>query len=107
MQFNLLFKYPIHPIHTRFNFLFKYHIHMKQTKKDYEGDFPGSPVVKNLPCKAGDVGLIPSRRTKIPQAMEQLSPRVTTTETALRTTRKDPCNATKIPYAATKTQHAR
>ena len=21
-------------------------------------DFPGTPVVKNLPCKAGDVGLI-------------------------------------------------
>ena len=23
------------------------------------GDFPGGPVVKNPPCNAGDVGLIP------------------------------------------------
>ena len=69
MQFNLLFKYPIHPIHIRFNLLFKYPIHMKpKKKKDYEGNFHGSPVVKNLPCKAGDVGLTHSRRTKIPQA---------------------------------------
>jgi len=28
----------------------------KQTKKK---DFPGDPVVKNLPCNAGDLGLIP------------------------------------------------
>ena len=32
MQFNLLFKYPIHPIHIQLNLLFKYPIHMKQTK---------------------------------------------------------------------------
>ena len=29
-------------------------------------DFPGGPVVKNLPCKAGEVGSIPDRETKIP-----------------------------------------
>ena len=37
------------------------------------GDFPGSPVVMNLPCNAGDLNLIPGQRTKIPHASEQLS----------------------------------
>ena len=27
------------------------------------GDFPGGPVVTNLPCNAGDVGLIPGQGT--------------------------------------------
>ena len=44
------------------------------------GDFPGGPVVKNLPCNAVDTGLIPGRGTKIPHAMEQLSPLTATTE---------------------------
>ena len=25
----------------------------------FQKDFPGQPVVKDLPCNAGDVGLIP------------------------------------------------
>ena len=29
-------------------------------------DFPGGPVVKNLPFNAGDIGWIPGRGTKIP-----------------------------------------
>ena len=37
-------------------------------------------MVKNLPCHAGDVGLIPGQGTKIPRAAEQLSPRAATTE---------------------------
>ena len=37
-------------------------------------DFSSGPVVKNLPSNAGDVGLIPVRGTKIPQAMGKLSP---------------------------------
>ena len=36
-------------------------------------DFPGGPVVKNLPGNAGDTGLIPGQETKIPHAAEQLS----------------------------------
>ena len=44
------------------------------------GDFPGCPVVKNLPCHAGDVGLIPGWVIKIPHASEQLSPQATITE---------------------------
>ena len=43
-------------------------------------DFPGGPEVKNPPCNAGDMGLIPGRGTKIPHAMELLSPRTTTRE---------------------------
>ena len=38
-------------------------------------DFPGGPVVKNLPSNAGDVGAIPRRETKIPHAVGQLNPR--------------------------------
>ena len=37
-------------------------------------DFPGGPVVKNLPCNAGDTGSVPGQGTKIQHAMEQLSP---------------------------------
>ena len=37
------------------------------------GDFPGSPVVKNPPCNAGDMGLFPGQVTKIPHTLEQLS----------------------------------
>ena len=45
-------------------------------------DFPGGPVVKNLPCSAGDVGLIPDQGTKIPHHMGQLSHHATTTDPA-------------------------
>ena len=44
------------------------------------GDFPGGPMVKNLPCNAGDVSSIPGQGTKIPQAAEQLSPGTRTPE---------------------------
>ena len=46
-------------------------------------DFPGGPVVKNLPCNAGDKGSIPGWGNKIPQAMEQLNPCATTTGSML------------------------
>ena len=45
-------------------------------RKSSNGDFPGGPVVMNLPCNAGNGGSIPGRGTKIPRAVEQLSPRV-------------------------------
>ena len=44
-------------------------------KKKKKRDFPGGPVVKNLPCNAEDASLIPGRATKIPCASEKLSPR--------------------------------
>ena len=40
--------------------------------------FPGGLVVKNLPPNAGSTRSIPGQRTKIPQAMGQLSSRATT-----------------------------
>ena len=42
--------------------------------------FSGDLVVKNLPSIAGDAGLIPVWRTKIPHATGQLSPCATTRE---------------------------
>ena len=42
--------------------------------------FPGGPVVKNLPCSAGDTGLIPGWGTKSPHATEQLSSHTASTE---------------------------
>ena len=45
-------------------------------------DFPGGPVVKNLPSNAGDAGSIHGQGTKIPHAAGQLSPHTTTTEPA-------------------------
>ena len=38
------------------------------------GDFPSGPVIRNPPANAGDMGLIPGPRTKIPHASRQLSP---------------------------------
>ena len=45
-----------------------------------ERDFPGRLVAKNLPCGAGDVGLIPGQRTMTLHAENQLSPHATNTE---------------------------
>ena len=41
-------------------------------RNDFIWDFAGVPVVKNLPCNAGDLGSIPGCKTKILHAMEQL-----------------------------------
>ena len=49
-------------------------ISLKKIKTPIQDDiwaFPGSLVVKNPLCSAGDMGLIPGQRTTIPQAMEQ------------------------------------
>ena len=43
-------------------------------------DFPGGPVVKNLPSSAGDMHSIPGQGTKIPRATGQLSLHSTTRE---------------------------
>ena len=50
-------------------------------------------MVKNLPCNAGDTGLIPGLGTKIPHAEEQLIPSATTTELASQL--ENLCAATK------------
>ena len=47
----------------------------KKKLKGHVWYFPGGPMVKNLPCSAGDASLIPGGEgTKIPHAGEQLSP---------------------------------
>ena len=37
-------------------------------------EFPGGPVVENLPSNTGDVGSIPDQGTKILHVLGQLSP---------------------------------
>ena len=50
------------------------------TTKTVWWDFPGGPVGENLPCNAEDTDLIRGRRTMIPHAVGQLSPRGATPE---------------------------
>ena len=45
-----------------------------------DGDFPHSPVVKNLPHNVGHEGSIPGQATKIPHAMGQLGLHMAITE---------------------------
>ena len=69
-------------------------------------DFPGGLGIKNLPCNAGDAGLIPGQGTKMPHAREQLTP-CTATKEPEHHSLKSPRAATKIPCAATKTDAAK
>ena len=52
------------------------------TLQEQQGDFPGGPVVKNLPCNAGDSSSILGPGTKIPHAKGHLNLRAATTEPA-------------------------
>ena len=56
-------------------------------------DFPGSPVVKNLPFNVGDKGSIPGQVSKIPCTPGQLSP--CTALQSLHSTMKILCATTK------------
>ena len=47
--------------------------HSLENKTKPRKDFPGGPVVKNLPSTAGVGGLIPGQGTKIPQVVGQQS----------------------------------
>lgn len=47
-------------------------------------EIPHGPVVKNLPCNAGRTDLIPSQRSKIPQAAGQLNPQAATKTDAVK-----------------------
>ena len=72
-------------------------------------DFPGGPVVKNLPSNAGDAGSNPGWRTKIPHDVGQLSPRTTTTEPAhpgaCTTTREKPVRCKEEPVCRNERSH--
>ena len=56
------------------------HFYLSSSIKNAMGDFPGGPVVKNLPSNAGNVSSIPDQGTKIPHAKGQLSPHTETTK---------------------------
>ena len=43
----------------------------EETSKQTNRDFPGGPVVKNLPYNAGDTGSIPGQGTKILHAAQR------------------------------------
>ena len=60
-------------------------------KESNVGTSLGGPVIKNLPCNAGDVGSIPGRRTKIPHATKKLILCASMTETPVLWS---PCNTT-------------
>ena len=65
MQIKTVIRYHLTPV--RMNII------KKSTNIKCWKSFPGGPLVKNLPCNAGNVGLIPAWGTKIPHAAEQLS----------------------------------
>ena len=50
----------------------------KGVQKQTARTFPGGPMVRNLPCNAGDAGLTPGWGTKIPHGTEQQSLSATT-----------------------------
>ena len=47
-------------------------------EKKKGGDFPGGLIAENPPSNAGDMGLIPGQRTRIPHAVGQLHPHTVT-----------------------------
>ena len=79
-----------------------FHSHMFPTLKVWPGELPDGPVVKNPSCSAGDTGLIPSQGTKIPHAMERLSPSTAARE-SVHHNEKIPHDSTKSLHATTKT----
>ena len=54
-------------------------------------DFPGAPVVENLPCSAGDMGSIPVWLSEIPYAEGQLSLQAATAE-PVRSSQEPACH---------------
>ena len=68
-------------------------------------DFPGGPVVKNLPSNAGDAGSIPGWGTKIPHAEGQLTPCATTTDLSA-STREPACHKVQSPDTLEPARHS-
>ena len=54
--------------------------HLAARQKCRIRDFPGGLVVKTLPCRGGDMGLIPGRGTRITHTAGQPSPCTIATE---------------------------
>ena len=55
-------------------------LQQKQKRESNPGDFPGGPVVKNLPSSAWDVSSIAGRGTRFQHATGKLSPDTSTRE---------------------------
>ena len=75
-------------------------------------DFPGGPVVKNLPSNAGDEGSILGQGTKIPHAAGQPSSSTSTTEPVHSGTHRPQlerslCTVTNSSCATTKPNKAK
>ena len=49
-------------------------------RKSRRGDFPGGPVVENLPSSAGDEDSVSGQGTKTKHTLDQLSPRAPAAE---------------------------
>ena len=58
----------------------------------FSWDFPGDPVVGNLPSSTGDVNLIPGQETRIPPAVGRPS---------LRTATREPVTKTQLSWRST------
>ena len=58
--------------------IFAFGIREYLSAKTDPGDFPGSPGGGSLPSSAGDTGLILGQETRVPHAMGQPSPPITT-----------------------------
>ena len=54
----------------------------------FSKDFPGDPVVKNLPCNVGDADLIPDQGARSPHVAEHLSPHTATKKNVAKLSKK-------------------
>ena len=59
------------------------------------GDFPGGPVVKNLPSNAEDACSVPGQGIKIPHTMGQIHPHAATKESPSTTVKTQSSSPTK------------
>ena len=75
-----------------------------QARLRFSRDFPDGPVVKNPPCKAGDMGSIPGWGTKMPHAEEQLSQLAASSVPMCLHHKSSLC--AQDPHDATKTQRS-
>ena len=55
-------------------------ISLSPLKEGNSGDFTTGPVIRSLPCNAGDTGSIPGQETGIPHPSEPVSPCTATGE---------------------------
>ena len=63
--------------------------------ESHHRDFPGGPVVKNVPSNAGDTSLIPVQGSKIPYTEGPLSLSATTERSLTLAQQKIPCAVTQ------------